>query len=207
MSASQAAFASRQTQDETVFLAPLVPLRTVCMDEPKQPSDAHLDDTSRETPLLSQAICDQREPLMQFALRLCRNRPLAEDLVQETLARALEKAHTLHKQDRLAYWAKTILINIYRDQIRRYEQPMGLTFEPPGHTECPADLLERSEFGSRLQGAIQQLSPKLRHVVGLICIADLSYADTAKVLDVPVGTVMSRLWRARQNLRPLLDQQ
>ncbi len=167
-------------------------------------------ETGIETPAgkrarLAERICVQREALMGTALSLCRNNPSdAEDLVQETLLRALDRIDSLRDEERLKPWTRTILLNLVRDRFRRKDSGTELSFDAPSRIESPEHITERGEFFAQTRGAIEKLSPRLRQVVGLVCIAELSYAEAAEAMDVPIGTVMSRLSRARKTLQPLL---
>lgn len=170
------------------------------------PAAANDADESGSREQLIERLCDQRERLMAVAMALCHSTAHAEDLVQESMTRGLERLDSLRCEDRLAPWLKSILINLFRDQYRRPEPDGELDIDIPSRVVTPEYITERSEFFGHVRRAIQGLSPRLRQVVGLVCIADLSYADAAEVIDVPVGTVMSRLWRARKALHPLLDE-
>ncbi len=152
-------------------------------------------------------ICRQRDYLKSVAMSLCgASQADADDLVQETLVRALARIDTLRDEDRLHPWVKRIMVNLVRDRFRRREPCTELDFEAPSRMETPEQIVERGEFFLQTRAAIQKLSPPLRQVVGLVCIADLSYTAAAEVLGVPIGTVMSRLFRARKLLKPLLEQ-
>lgn len=159
----------------------------------------------KRTARLIEGICKQREGLMGTALSLCRNNLSdAEDLVQETLLRALDRLDTLREEERLKPWTRTILVNLVRDRFRRKDIGSELSFDAPSRIESPEHIAERSEFFTQIRGAMDKLSPRLRQVVGLVCIAELSYAEAAEAIDVPIGTIMSRLSRARKSLQPLL---
>lgn len=155
---------------------------------------------------LAESICSQRPVLMTVALFFCNgNRADAEDLVQEALARALDRIETLRDEQRLKPWTKAILMNLVRDRFRRKDIAEELSGDMPSQMDSPEHLTERSEFFSDVRSAIGKLSPRLRQVVGLVCVAELSYAEAADVIDVPIGTIMSRLSRARKALQPVLD--
>ena len=168
-------------------------------------SDAHTPSSARAR--LIDEICAQRESLKIFAMSLCNASPSdAEDLVQETMARALARIDSLRNEDRLRPWTKRILVNLVHDRFRRREPYTELDFDAPSRMATPEQIAEHCELYNHTRAAIQKLSPPLRQVVGLVCISELSYTATAKVLDVPIGTVMSRLSRARKLLKPLLEQ-
>jgi RNA polymerase sigma-70 factor (ECF subfamily) len=154
---------------------------------------------------LAQDICAQRASLMATAMFFCNsNRADAEDLVQETLLRALDRIETLRDESRLKPWTKAILMNLVRDRFRRKDVTEEIGADLPSQMDSPERLTERSELFGDTRSAIENLSPRLRQVVGLVCIAELSYAEAAEVIDVPIGTIMSRLSRARKALQPVL---
>ena len=151
-------------------------------------------------------ICNQRDYLLRCAMSLCGDAVQAEELVQEALTRACEKVSELRNHDLLEHWTKKILINLHRDKARVAGREFALGFEPASRLDSPLRLLERDEFLQQLRSAMGHLNPQMQQVLGLVGISGLSYESAAILLDVPVGTVMSRLSRARHALRPLLDQ-
>jgi len=152
-------------------------------------------------------ICAQRDRLYRIAWSWCHDSHQADDLVQETLARALDKLDSLREESRLQVWLTQILANLYRDQFRRVQPETGLDADILPATGGPEDATERSQLIARTREAIEQLKHDQRQVLTLVDIAEFSYADTAAILSVPVGTVMSRLSRARQRMREILQQQ
>jgi RNA polymerase sigma-70 factor (ECF subfamily) len=141
--------------------------------------------------------------LRRFARGLARDRDIADDLVQDTLVRALA-AEKQFNYGNLGTWLSVILININRNRVR------GLVRRAP-HTDL--DQIDRSasmpvNSGERhdILQALEHLSDDQREVLLLVALEGLTYAECARVLSIPVGTVMSRLSRARQSLRPLLGE-
>ena len=152
-------------------------------------------------------ICAQRDRLYRIAWSWCHDSHQADDLVQETLARALAKLDSLREESRLQVWLTQILANLYRDQFRRVQPETGLEPDLLPGIGNPEDTTDRSQLIVRTRQAIEQLKHDQRQVLTLVDIAEFSYADTAVILSVPVGTVMSRLSRARQRMREILEQQ
>ncbi len=152
-------------------------------------------------------LCDQRERLMRIAWSWCQSTALADDLVQETLTRALAKLGSLRDEERLEVWVTRIMVNLYRDQYRRTEPESAENLILVSEDDGPEQLVEREDMVRRTRHALWQLSEGQRQVIALVDLSEFSYADTARILDLPVGTVMSRLWRARQNLRRSLEKQ
>lgn len=172
------------------------------MPEPPDETDARaLTDAA-----LTNAIAAEVPRLRRYAAALSGNLADADDLVQDCVERALVNRHALHDAGRLAGWLLSILHNRYVSGLR-WRRRRGA--EVPVE-ELADDLALSAEPGDR--GAVRdfvrafgQLSEEHRAVLLLTGVEGLSYRETAEVLDVPVGTVMSRLARARERLRVLLD--
>ncbi len=139
--------------------------------------------------------------LRRYARALTGDGNRADDLVQDTLERALSR-FTLWPPRDLRLWLFAIMHNLFVNQVRR---PDAVEYrEEPGegdiHAQSPMDALELRD----LDAALQKLPPEQREVLLLVALEELSYADAAKVLGVPPGTIMSRLSRGRDRLRSLL---
>lgn len=142
--------------------------------------------------------------------RLGADRALAEDLTQETYAKAWCKIEGLRQATSLRSWLLTIARNEYLQFVRsRNPEVNGLNELPePAAEEPGADALAAvAERDSRLQDAVRRLEPQLRETVALHYFQDLSIKEVAEVLGVPNGTVKSRLNRALETLRSLLEQE
>jgi RNA polymerase sigma-70 factor (ECF subfamily) len=159
-------------------------------------------------------ILQYLDRLYRYALALTRNHADAEDLAQETYLRALRAFHKLRPDSQLKSWMFTIMRNIRPNQIRRIQasprmDDLGETSGAPLHLEDksvrnPLDLY-LTKVGERdVTKAVESLSASYREVIVLRAFEELSYDEIAKVLDCPVGTVMSRLARARDKLKELL---
>ncbi len=99
------------------------------------------------------------------------------------------------------------MANLYRDQFRRITPDTGLETELLAGGDDPEQAANRSQLVARTRHAIARLGEDQRQVLTLVDVAGFSYADTASILDVPVGTIMSRLSRARKRMREMLEQQ
>ena len=153
--------------------------------------------------------------LYSYALALTRNHAEAEDLVQETYVRAMRAMGWLRAGSNLKAWLFTILRNVWLNQLRkRRTGPQFIGIEDcngaaDGIAEPSKDALDiymcKME-AERVQGAIQKLSAESREIILLREYEELSYREIASVLDCPVGTVMSRLARARTKLHTLLSE-
>lgn len=141
--------------------------------------------------------------MRRFAVSLCRSRDLADDLVQTACERALQSSHAFVPGTRFDAWIFRILRNLWIDHQRRQK-----TAGPSEDIADRPDLIGASgerEMEARLtlntvSEAIMQLADDQREVLLLVCVEDLSYREAADVLDIPMGTVMSRLSRARRNI-------
>ncbi len=147
--------------------------------------------------------------LRRFARALLHgDRERADDLVQDTLERALSRWHLLRVEGSLQGWLYTILYNRFLSDQER-EKRWGIfdpltqiaEREPPGVNGGQDTALQHRDL---LRG-FASLPEKQRTVLLLVGVEDLSYGEAARVLGVPIGTVMSRLSRARERLRRLID--
>lgn len=141
--------------------------------------------------------------LRAFARFLARDRALADDLVQDTLVRALGALHQYQPGTSLKAWTFTILRNAYYEQGRRRRREVGLDDAPAGTegapTEAAPDDGSRAELRD-LQRLIWTLSPLLREALTLVGAQELSYEEAAAICHVPVGTMKARVSRARTSL-------
>lgn len=159
--------------------------------------------------LLARHRLDTLRPrLLRLAYAWCHDRDLADDLVQETLAKALAHGGQLRDEKAMEAWLFSILNNCWRDHLRQRRDFSDIAeldeviFDPaPG----PEGRLASRQASARVRHAIASLPMAQRQVVTLVDIEECSYAEVAQILDVPVGTVMSRLARARQALKTRLQ--
>lgn len=156
-----------------------------------------------QPPKVSDLLLDFLPNLRRFALSLCRSRDMADDLVQAACERALANEDSFEPGTRFDAWMFRILRNLWIDQLRR-QRTAGPADDVSARNDLAGDdgvrtVEAKSELGA-VASAIGQLSDEQREVLLLVCVEDLSYADTADLLGIPIGTVMSRLARARLNL-------
>jgi RNA polymerase sigma-70 factor, ECF subfamily len=144
--------------------------------------------------------------LRHYALSLTRNKSAADDLVQETMVRGIEKIHLWRAGTNLRAWLFTILHNLYVNGVRRAAREAArvelIHAEAP--LVCPPSQTERLELRD-LERGVAKLPEEQRSVVLLIGFEDRPYETVAALLDIPVGTVRSRLSRGRTSLRILTD--
>jgi RNA polymerase sigma-70 factor (ECF subfamily) len=142
--------------------------------------------------------------LRRYARALTRDVAAADDLVQDCLARALGKLHLWQQGTDLRAWLFTILHNQYVNQVRRAVREgaaVGLSETEPMLTQAPSQD-KRLELRD-LERAFAKLPQEQRSVVLLVGLEGMRYEEIAEILDVPIGTVRSRLSRGREALRRL----
>jgi len=150
----------------------------------------------------AETLAAQIPRLRRYARALTHNVAWADDLVQDTLERALRRRWLFRINSNLTAWLFTMLYRLYlNDAARHRMMPVAEEREVPEPAGSP-DVA----FQLDMQRALAQLSPEHRAVIVLIGLEQLSYKEAAEVLSVPLGTVMSRLTRARERLRGLLSQ-
>lgn len=158
------------------------------------------------------AALELLDPLYGTALRLTRNADTAQDLVQDTFLKALRARRRFAAGTNLKAWLYTILHNTWRNRQRdrarsRVEADSALAeraAEAAGAgdraPETPESLLLRQTLDRDLQAALDALPESFREVVWLRDVDELTYREIADVLEIPIGTVMSRLSRGRAQL-------
>lgn len=164
----------------------------------------------RIAPLLRQAcgfgtrLDPHRTPLFRVACAWSHDRALADDLVQETLVKALEHADQLRDPERLRSWLFGIMANCWRDHLRALRPALDIDAmdeEIFCSDDTPDLAYARSETVKRVRAAVARLPIGQRQVVTLVDLEEFAYAEVAAILAIPIGTVMSRLCRARLALR------
>ena len=144
--------------------------------------------------------------LRRYARALTGDRFLADDLVQDTLERGLSKFSLWRRSGRLDAWLLTVMHNLFVNQLKaRAAHPAQAVLDEMA-LEPSARAMQQDGLEVRdLDTALSRLPPEQREVLLLVALEELSYEETAGILGVPVGTVMSRLSRGRERLRQLLD--
>lgn len=151
-------------------------------------------------------IVDQIPSLRRYARALTGDLWAADDLVQDTLERACSKWRLWVAGSDLRAWLFTVMHNLFANQMRRASrQGGGRTVDIDDMThDLMAPEVDIGQ-GLDLQRCLLCLPPAQRAVLLLVSVEDMSYAEVAKVTGVPLGTVMSRLARARNRLQALLE--
>ncbi len=145
--------------------------------------------------------------LRRYACALLRDSQEVDDLVHDCLVHALDKLHTRRDEGDLRAWLFAILHNLFISRTRR-QKARGRT-EPLDTVNDSATAVSANQdehmAADDLVRVLDTLPEEQRNVLLLVAVGDLSYAEIAHVTGVPVGTVMSRLSRARERLRRLMD--
>jgi len=143
--------------------------------------------------------------LRRYAWALLRDDQAADDLVQDCLERALARWHLRRRDGNLRAWLFAILHNRFisdrrRDARRGVQLPLDGEIGGPAAADAEAGVARRD-----LLEGLALLPPEQREVVLLVGVEDLSYDEAARVLGIPIGTVMSRLSRGREKLRRYIE--
>jgi RNA polymerase sigma factor (sigma-70 family) len=151
----------------------------------------------------AQSLIELIPRLRRYARALVGERAAADDLVQDTLERAWSKLHLYRRGTDLRAWLFTVMHNVHVNRLRAARPTDPLEDEMP-------ELAQRATQGDALvvrdlERAVAALPVAQRQVLLLVALEDLSYEETARVLEIPIGTVMSRLARAREKLRLLMQ--
>jgi RNA polymerase sigma-70 factor (ECF subfamily) len=140
--------------------------------------------------------------LRRYARALVGDRATADDLVQDTLERAWAKLHLYRRGTDLRAWLFTVMHNVHVNRVRAARVTDTLEEEMPELAQRPNQgdaLLVRD-----LDRAIARLPAEQRAVLLLVTLEEMSYETVARTLEIPIGTVMSRLSRAREKLRAMM---
>lgn len=156
---------------------------------------------------LDKKLAQGRERLYRMALVWSRDPDLAADLTQETLSRALTKLDQLRSDAMLDAWLYRILNNAWLDHVRRRREMQDIDELELLDDSTPDRLCQQQELVSTVRCAVARLPEGQRQVLTLVDLEDFSYKEVAEILEIPIGTVMSRLCRARGALKNELLQQ
>ena len=140
--------------------------------------------------------------LRRYARALVGDRATADDLVQDTLERAWAKLHLYRRGTDLRAWLFTVMHNVHVNRVRAARATDPLEEDMP-------ELAQRAAQGDALlvrdlDRAISRLPAEQRAVLLLVTLEEMSYETVARTLEIPIGTVMSRLSRAREKLRAMM---
>ena len=148
----------------------------------------------------------QLPALRRYAVSLTGSASLADDLVQDCIERALRQSAHLKERERMGGWLRSILYHLYIDELRR-RRARGIEKDI---TELVDDFALSTPAADRgavtdFVRAMNSLTPEHRQILLLVGIEDMNYREIAEELHIPIGTVMSRLARARERLRNAME--
>ncbi|MGE5639443.1 MAG: sigma-70 family RNA polymerase sigma factor [Clostridia bacterium] len=150
----------------------------------------------------AERLVDLIPRLRRYARALVGDRGAADDLVQDTLERAWTKLHLYRRGTDLRAWLFTVMHNVHVNKVRATRPSDPIDEDAPELAQRPAQgdgLIVRD-----LDRSIALLPAEQRAVLLLVALEDMSYEEVARTLEIPIGTVMSRLSRAREKLRALM---
>ena len=149
----------------------------------------------------------ERGRLYRMAYAWSHNSDVADDVVQEAMIKALNSVDKIKNIEALDGWLFRILSNCFIDFCRRQRDEVDLNDTILVAQDTPETVHRQNEMLAAVRSAITKLPFKHRQVLTLIDIENFSYAEVAEIIDVPLGTIMSRLNRARQSLKQILNEQ
>jgi RNA polymerase sigma-70 factor (ECF subfamily) len=150
----------------------------------------------------------QRPVLYRIAYAWCHDAALADDLVQETLSKAWVRRAQLRDEAALKAWMVAIMNRCWLDHLRSrrdFDDVEDWQDELESSTDTPEVSCNREQVIACVRSAVARLPLGQRQVLTLVDLEEFGYAEVAEILDIPVGTVMSRLSRARASLKNMLD--
>ena len=155
-----------------------------------------------------------KDRLFSFVYRFVNDADLAEDLVQDTLVKVYTHRHAYREIARFSTWIYTIAGNLARTELRKRKRRATFSMstlgfgdkdlDVPAEGTAPVELQEGSELERQIQDALSELPIHFRTVVILRDVQELSYEEISKIMKVPLGTVKSRVNRARLRLQEIL---
>ncbi|MBL8639309.1 MAG: sigma-70 family RNA polymerase sigma factor [Alphaproteobacteria bacterium] len=155
--------------------------------------------------LSDKMLFEEMNGLNRFAMKLCRNRADAEDLVQTTIEKALKNRDKFVEDTKAFSWLSKIMYNsfvtFYNRKVKYESQydPEPILLSVSSHSTQDEQLMVKE-----VSKAIQLINPQHREILILICVQEMSYEEAAESLNIPLGTVRSRLSRARSALMDLM---
>lgn len=153
---------------------------------------------------IREALCELLPRLRRFSRTLARNPADADDLLQVALERALKRSAQWRPGERLDAWVFGIIRNAWIDEVRA-RQRGSRVFAPEEYGDHVGDSpIDRQDLAMTVHAAMQRLPEEQRMAIALVLIEGLSYQEAAHALEIPIGTLTSRLARGRGALQALL---
>ncbi len=153
---------------------------------------------------LRRKITDNRDRLYKVALAWSGEPAVADDLVQETLMISLQRVHQLREKERINAWMYTILSNCWKQYLRRMRPTIDIDDVDISCDDDAETGSSKQEVVDHVRRAILRLPAGQRQTITLVDLVGFSYAEVADILDIPIGTVMSRLHTSRRFLQKML---
>ena len=142
----------------------------------------------------------------RFAYRMLRNEQDARDVAQDTLIKVIKNLHRYDVNRKFSTWVFGIARNTAIDEQRKRKRIAPAPVKEPAYEgPSPLEMTSRSERAGRLHSALGELPPKYQEILVLYHFEHLKYSEIADTLEIPIGTVMNRIFRARRRLRVLYD--
>lgn len=174
-------------------------------DAAVQPADGHAPQGHPPLPEMARLVVDHHAWVYRYAVRLCGCPAEAEDLTQQAFLIAQQKRHQLRDPAKARSWLLSIVRSCFLKGLKRV-RPLAGTDVDLCLAEVAAPCSPDEIDGERLAAALAELPPEFRVVVLMFYFEDLSYQAIAEQLEIPIGTVMSRLSRAKAHLRRRLSE-
>jgi len=153
---------------------------------------------------LKQRIAENHKRLYRTVFAWSHDPDLAADIAQEAMTKALKQISQLRDASKLNSWLFGILINCWRDHFRQQRVMVDIDNIELIHDDTPENIQQTQDMVQCVRRSIAKLPETQRLVVTLVNLEGFSYAEVAEILNIPVGTVMSRLSRARSTLAEYL---
>ena len=156
-------------------------------------------------------ITQYRNRVFHFILKHIGDAPIAEDLAQDTFLSAYQKLSTFQGQSEFSTWLLGIALNKVRNYLSRaVEQRYNLVSDAilaayPEEKQSPLEQAEQNQLLLAIQEALQTIPPDLKEVIILVSMEGLSYEEAAQLLKVPIGTLKSKLFRAREWIKQFIE--
>ena len=151
------------------------------------------------TPLQNR-IAESRQKLYRVALAWCNDEMLADDLVQDTISTGMKNHKQLRDEKSLFSWICTIMRNNWYAHMRKQKKHDELDDQIETDENGPLVNCHEMDIVQQVRQAVSELPLEQRQLISLVDLGELSYCEVAETLDIPIGTVMSRLHRARKGL-------
>lgn len=154
----------------------------------------------------NQDLVNEIEKLSRFAKRLTGNVSDADDLLQATLLRAIEKKELFEQDSNLFSWSSKVMYNLFVTNYRR-KVKFETQYDPESFLENKSVDANQENIVElkAVQEAMNYLSAEHKEILILVCVKGIQYQEASEILNVPIGTVRSRLSRARESLKMLMD--